>query len=52
MDDVMNNVECVIKPDVNLRKIHSCSRNVRGLSFYVLKDIRGISKSIKSHRWY
>ena len=33
----MNHVDCVIKRDVYPHKLHSCSENVRGISFFVLK---------------
>ena len=37
-NDVMNNVDCVIKRDVfPQKKMHSCSKNVRGISVFVLK---------------
>ena len=31
-NDVMNHVDCVIKRDVYTQKIHSCSKNIRGIS--------------------
>ena len=31
-DDVMNRIDCVIKRDVYPQKIHSCSKNNRGIS--------------------
>ena len=36
-NDVMNNVDCVIKRDVYPPKIHSCSKNIRWISVFVLK---------------
>ena len=36
-NDVMNNVDCVIKRDVYPQKMHSCSKNVLGISVFVLK---------------
>ena len=38
-NDVMNNVDCVIKSDVypQKKKMHSCSNNIRGISVFVLK---------------
>ena len=36
-NEVMNHVDCVIKRDVFPKKMHSCSKNIRGLSFFVLK---------------
>ena len=31
-NDVMNHVNCVIKCDVYPQKMHSCSKNIRGIS--------------------
>ena len=36
-NDVMNHVDCVIRRDVYPQKMHSCSENIRALSFSVLK---------------
>ena len=36
-DDVMNDVDCVIKRDVYSQNVHSCSISIRGISFFVLK---------------
>ena len=36
-NDVMNHVDCVITLDVYPQKMHSCSRNIRGISVFVLK---------------
>ena len=36
-NDVMNNVDCVIKRVIYLQKMHSCSKNTRGISVFVLK---------------
>ena len=36
-NDVMNHVDCVIKCDVYRQKIHSCSKDIRGISVFVLK---------------
>ena len=36
-NDVMNHADCVIKREVYLHKMHSCSKNIRGISFFVLK---------------
>ena len=42
-NDVMNHVDCVIKRDVYPQKMHSCSKNIRGISFsFGPKNIRGI----------
>ena len=35
--NVMNNVEYVVKRDIYPQKIHSRSKNIRGLSVFVLK---------------
>ena len=32
-NDVTNHVDCVIKRDVYPQKMHSCSKNIRGISF-------------------
>ena len=36
-NDDMNNVDYVIKCDVYPQKMHSCAKNVRGMSVFVLK---------------
>ena len=36
-NDVMNNVNCVIKRDVYPQKMHSCSKNIREISVFALK---------------
>ena len=36
-NDVMNHVDCVIKRDVYPQKMHSCSKNIHGISVFVLK---------------
>ena len=36
-NDVMNRVDCVIKSDIYPQKMHSCSKNIRGISFFVKK---------------
>ena len=36
-NDVINDVNCVIKCDVYPQKMHSCSKNIRGISVFVLK---------------
>ena len=36
-NDNMNHVECVIKRDVYPQKMHSCSKSIRDISFFVLK---------------
>ena len=35
--EVMNHVDQVIKCDVYLQKMYSCSKNIRGISLFVLK---------------
>ena len=36
-NDVMNYVDSVIKRDVYPQKMHSCSKNIRGISVFDLK---------------
>ena len=36
-NDVMNDVACVIKRDVDPQNVHPCSKNIRGISVFVLK---------------
>ena len=36
-NDVMNHVDCIIKRDVYPHKMHSCSKNIRGISVFALK---------------
>ena len=36
-NDVMNYIDCVIKHNVYTQKMHSCSKNICGISFFVLK---------------
>ena len=36
-NDVMNHVDYVIKRDVYHQKMHSCSKNICGISVFVLK---------------
>ena len=36
-NDVMNDVDCVIKLDVYPQNVHSCSKDIRGISVFVLK---------------
>ena len=40
----MNHVDCIIKRDVYRQKMHLCSKNIRGISFFGSKNIRGISR--------
>ena len=39
--NVMDRVDCVIKRDVYLQKVHSCSKNIRGISVFFL-NIPGV----------
>ena len=41
-NDVMNHVDCVIKRGVYPLKMHSCSKDIRGISVFCSKNIRGI----------
>ena len=50
-NDVMNHVDCVIKRDVYWQKIHSCSKNIRDISFFVLK-IPMVYQEMIHHRCY
>ena len=34
-NDVINHVDCVIKRDVYPQKLHSCSKNTHGISFFL-----------------
>ena len=36
-NDVISHADCVIRRDVYPLKMHSCSKNIRGISFSVLK---------------
>ena len=36
-NDVINHTDCVIKRDVYPQKMHSCSKNIRDISLFVLK---------------
>ena len=36
-NDAMNDVDCVIKCDVYPQNVHSCSKNISGISVFVLK---------------
>ena len=49
-NDVMNHVDCVIKRDVFPQKMHSCYKYIRGISIFVSRNIRGISKEIYHRR--
>ena len=48
-DDVMNHVDCVIKRDVYLQKMHSCSKNIRYLVRFIKPVFAGIQPSCTSH---
>ena len=43
-NDVVNHVDCVIKRDVYPHKMHSCSKNIRGIlkNIYIMGDIAWI----------
>ena len=41
-NEVMNHVDCVIKHDVYPQKVHSRSKNIRGVSFF----------SVLKYPWY
>ena len=43
----INHVDCVIKRDVYSQKMHSCSKNIRGISSFVLKISVVYKKYIK-----
>ena len=47
-NDVMNHVDCVIKSDVYLQKMHSSSKNICGKLFFVLKIFVVYQKN---HTW-
>ena len=50
--DVMNNVDCVIKRDVYpQKKMHLCSKNIRGISVFDLK-ISVVYQKKKYHMCY
>ena len=36
-NDIMNDVDCVIKRDIYPQNVHSCSKNTCGISVFVLK---------------
>ena len=36
-NDIMNHVDCIIKRDAYPQKMHSCSKNICGISVFVLK---------------
>ena len=61
----MNHIDCVIKRDVYPQKMHSCSKNIRAISIFVLKisvvyiednqmvifDMKNISRECVVRRW-
>ena len=51
-NDVINNFDCVIKHDVYLQKMHSCSKNIHGISVFVLKISVVFKKKYIYHRCY
>ena len=50
-NDFMNHIDCIIKRDVYPEKMHSCSKNIRGISFLVLK-ISEVYQGKIYHRCY
>ena len=48
---LMNHVDSVINRDVYPQKIHSCSKNVSGISFFVLK-ISVVNQEKIYHRYF
>ena len=36
-NDIINHVDCVMKRDVYPQKMHSCSKNIRGILFLFYK---------------
>ena len=48
-NDVMNHVDYVIKRDVYPQKMHSCSKNIHGISAFVLKISVAYQKRKKNH---
>ena len=48
-NDVMNDVDCVIKRDVYPQNLHICSKNIRGISVFVLKISVVNKKKKKKH---
>ena len=46
-NDVINNIDCVMKRDVYHKKMHSCFKNIRGIYiFFVLKISVGYQEKI------
>ena len=45
-NDVINPVDCIIKRDVYSQKMHPCSKNICGISFFVKKYPWFIKKKI------
>ena len=41
----MNHIDCVMKRDVYPQKMDACSKNIRGISFFVLKISVVISRN-------
>ena len=46
-NDVINHADCVIKRNVYPQKMHSCPKNIRGISVFVLK-ISVVYQNIKN----
>ena len=36
-NEVMNDVDCIIKRDIYPQNVHACSKNILGISVFVLK---------------
>ena len=51
VNDVMNHVYCVIKRDVYPQKMHLCSKNIRGVSSFVLKISLVYCIYVKNMSW-
>ena len=47
-NDVMNHVDYVIKRDVYPQKMHLCSKNIRGISVFVIKILMVYPKKKKN----
>ena len=50
-NDVINRVDCVIKRDVYPQKMHSCSKDIHGISTnYIMGDIAWIFAKLKDKK--
>ena len=43
-NDIMNHADCILKHEVYLQKMYSCSKNIRGVSFFYVPKISGMSR--------